>query len=82
MRNPTGVCVSLHGTLDEAISTENAPARSFDRVEGLAYGQIVEIVTEMLPIGLIFCPGEQLRLVISSRNDLGPVMPTVLPYVP
>lgn len=37
---------------------------------------------DLFPIGLVFYPGEQLRLVISSKNDLGAIMPGTPPYVP
>jgi predicted acyl esterase len=68
--------------LDETLSTNEVPAHSFDRVEKLAAGQIVDIQIDLFPIGLVFYPGEQLRLVISARNLLGPIMPMVADYVP
>jgi uncharacterized protein len=46
---------------------------TFDRVEKLHPGEIVDI--ELFPIGLVFRPGEQLRLVISARNMLGGIFP-------
>jgi len=68
--------------LDEELSTGIIPAHSFDRVEKLKPGEIVEIEIDMSPIGMVFYPGEQLRLVISARNDLGAIMPGTPAYIP
>ena len=68
--------------LDETLSTDEVPAHTFDRVEKLAPGEIVEFEIDLLPIGLVFYPGEQLRFVISSRNALGTHMPAIRDYVP
>lgn len=68
--------------LGEKLSTDIIPAHSFDRVEKLHPGEIVEIEIDLFPIGLVFYPGEQLRLVISVRNDLGVIMPGTPGYVP
>lgn len=68
--------------LDQALSTDAVPAHSFDRVEQLLPGEIAEIEIDLSPIGLAFYPGEQLRLVISSKNDLGAIMPGTPGYVP
>jgi predicted acyl esterase len=67
--------------LDEKLSTDDVPAHSFDRVEKLSPGEIVDIEIDLLPIGLVFYPGEQLRFVISSRNILGTLMPAIREYV-
>jgi len=67
--------------LDETLSTENVPAHSFDRIEKLSASEIVKVEVELLPIGLAFHPGEQLRFVISSRNLLGTLMPGIGEYV-
>jgi predicted acyl esterase len=67
--------------LDGALSTDEVPAHSFNCVEKLSPGQIVEIEIELLPIGLVFHPGQQLRFVISSRNVLGSLMPGIDEYV-
>lgn len=67
--------------LDDALSSDDIPAHSFDRSEKLSPGEIVEVDVELLPIGLIFYPGEQLRFVISSRNLLGTMMPGIKEYV-
>ena len=68
--------------LDAALTTDAVPAHSFDRVEKLAPGEVVELEIDLAPIGLLFYPGEQLRLVVSARNLLGPMMPMVEDYTP
>lgn len=73
--------VSLRN-LDEDLSTPEIPAHSFDRIEKLAPGQVVEIEIDLLPIGLVFHPGEQIRLMLSGRSLLGPLMPGTREYVP
>jgi uncharacterized protein len=67
--------------LDEASSTDEVPAHSFDRVEKLSPGEIAEVEIELLPIGLVFYRGQQLRFIISSRNLLGTLMPAIEEYV-
>ncbi|MEN0108759.1 MAG: CocE/NonD family hydrolase [Pseudomonas sp.] len=66
--------------LDKALSTDEVPAHSFDRVEKLAPGEIVAIEIDLLPLGWSFQPGEQLRFVISSRNLSGTLMPGTAEY--
>ena len=44
-------------------------------------GEIVDVEIDLLPVGLAFHPGEQLRFVISSRNLLGTLMPGIREYV-
>ena len=56
--------------LDETLSTDEVPAHSFDRVEKLTPGEVVEVEIDLLPIGLVFHPGEQLRFVVSAQNLL------------
>ena len=68
--------------LDETLSTEAVPAHSFDRVEKLSPGDVVDVEIDLLPIGLAFHPGEQLRFVVSSRHLLGPMMPGTREYIP
>ncbi len=68
--------------LDETLSTDAVPAHSFDRVEKLSPGEIVDIEIDLLPIGLAFHPGEQLRFIIGARNTLGPLMPAIRDYIP
>ncbi len=67
--------------LDDTLSTDDVPAHTFDRAEKLAPGQIVEVEIDLMPVGLAFHAGEQLRLVISSRNLLGTLMPGIREYV-
>lgn len=66
--------------LDEALSTPDVPAHSFDRVERLSAGEVVDVEIELLPVGLAFHAGQQLRFVVSSRNLLGTVMPGIREY--
>lgn len=68
--------------LDETLSTDEVPAHSFDRVEKLNPGEVVDVEIDLLPIGLVFYPGEQLRLVISAQNLFGPWMPGLREYTP
>ncbi|WP_199191240.1 CocE/NonD family hydrolase [Amycolatopsis sp. CA-126428] len=68
--------------LDETLSTDAVPVHSFDRVEKLSPGEIAEIEIDLLPVGLEFHPGEQLRFVISGRPLIGPMMPRLVEYVP
>ena len=68
--------------LDARHSTDTIPAHSFDRVEKLAPGEVVDVQVDLFPVGLRFYPGEQLRLVVGARNTLGPMMPMVANYTP
>lgn len=68
--------------LDEVHSTDEIPVHSFDRVEKLEPGQVVALEIDLTPVGMLFHPGEQLRLVVSGRNTLGPMMPMVRDYEP
>jgi len=61
--------------LDETGSTDAVPVHTFDRVEKLQPSKIVDVEIDLFPIGLVFHPGEQLRLVISARNPLGGIFP-------
>jgi predicted acyl esterase len=66
--------------LDETLSTPTVPEHTFDRVEKLEPGQVVDVQVDLFPVGLVFHPGEQLRLVIGARNTLGAIMPGVPSY--
>lgn len=68
--------------LDEELSTDAVPAHTFDRVEKMQPGEIVEIQIDLFPMGMVFYPGEQLRFVVSAKNDLGAIMPGTPGYVP
>ncbi|MBI5161216.1 MAG: CocE/NonD family hydrolase [Micrococcales bacterium] len=72
--------VSLRG-LSDALTPDDVPEHSFDRTEKLAAGEVVAVQIELQPVGLVFHPGEQLRLVISSRSLLGTMMPGIREYV-
>ena len=66
--------------IDETLSTEDVPAHTFDRVENLAPGEVVDVEIDLLPLGLLFHPGEQLRFIVSSTNLLGTLMPGIQEY--
>jgi putative CocE/NonD family hydrolase len=68
--------------LDETLTTDAVPAHSFDRIEKLSPGEIVDVEIDLFPIGLLFHPGEQLRLVISAQNALGAIMPATREHLP
>ncbi|WP_375481975.1 CocE/NonD family hydrolase [uncultured Mycobacterium sp.] len=68
--------------LDETLSTDEVPAHSFDRVEKLSPGEVVDVDIDLLPIGLVFHRGEQVRLIISAQNLFGPWMPGLREYIP
>lgn len=68
--------------LDETLTTDAVPAHSFDRIEKLNAGEIVDVEIDLFPIGLVFYPGEQLRLVVSGQNALGAIMPATRDYIP
>jgi len=68
--------------LEQTLATDAVPAHSFDRVEKLKPGEIVDVEIDLFPIGLVFYPGEQLRLVISAQNALGAIMPGTRDYAP
>jgi predicted acyl esterase len=66
--------------LDDTLSTDDVPAHTFDGVDKLSEGEIVDVEIDLLPIGLAFHPGEQLRFVISAGNLLGTLMPAIREY--
>lgn len=68
--------------LDDALSSDDIPAHTFDRVEKLIPGEVAEIDVDLSPVGLVFRPGQQLRLVVSAENLFGPMMPANREYVP
>ena len=68
--------------LDETLTTDAVPAHRFDRIEKLSPGEIVDVEIDLSPVGLVFYPGEQLRLVIGGQNTLGPIMPATRDYLP
>ncbi|MEU3513367.1 CocE/NonD family hydrolase [Streptomyces longwoodensis] len=68
--------------LDDKRSTQEIPVHTFDRVEKVSPGQVVDVEIDLLPVGLTFHPGEQLRLIISGRSLLGTMMPGIREYTP
>ncbi|MFJ3531754.1 MULTISPECIES: CocE/NonD family hydrolase [unclassified Streptomyces] len=68
--------------LDKALATDDVPAHTFDRVEKLSPGEVVDVEIDLLPVGLTFHPGEQLRFLISGRSLLGTMMPGIREYEP
>ena len=68
--------------LDENISTDVNPYYSFDRSEPLSPGEIVAAEFPLDPIGLVLYPGESLRVIVSTQNITGSMMPTVKRYDP
>ena len=63
--------------LDAAKSTDTVPAHTFDRVEKLSPGEVVEVDIDLFPIGLALGEGQSLRLTLSGHHLLGGVMPGV-----
>lgn len=61
--------------LDMNTSTKDIPAYSFDRIEKINKGELVTLDIVLSPIGLSYNEGESLRIVISSKDELGSVMP-------
>ena len=55
--------------LDEQEITDEIPAYSFDRVEKLEKGQMVEDDIVMSPVGMAFHKGESIRLILSSKKE-------------
>ncbi|MFD0523876.1 CocE/NonD family hydrolase C-terminal non-catalytic domain-containing protein [Paractinoplanes durhamensis] len=56
--------------------------RSHPRPRSSDHGQIVAVEIDLFPLGISFRPGEQLRLVVSGRHLLGPMMPALREYTP
>ncbi|WP_282801644.1 CocE/NonD family hydrolase [Secundilactobacillus kimchicus] len=61
--------------LDDKVSTDEIPAYAFDRVEKLSNGEVVALDIVLSPMGLTYKAGETLRVVVSSKDELGGVMP-------
>ena len=67
--------------LDEQEITDEIPAYSFDRVEKLEKGQMVEDDIVMSPVGMAFHKGEAIRLIISSKKEYrNSMMPPLAVY--
>ena len=61
--------------LDPKKSTDIIPYYTFDRVEKLSKGEIVELDIKLSPIGLVYYKDETLRVMISSHDEIGGIMP-------
>ncbi|MBC2002803.1 CocE/NonD family hydrolase [Listeria booriae] len=61
--------------IDNELATDEIPVYTFDRVEKLASGEIVALDIVLSPLGLSYKAGETLRIVISTKDELGSVMP-------
>lgn len=61
--------------LDQEKSTDIIPYYSYDRIEKLSKGQIVELDIKLSPIGLTYYKDETLRIMISSHDEIGSIMP-------
>lgn len=68
--------------LDEQEITDEIPAYSFDRVEKLEKGQMVEDDIVMSPVGMAFHKGEAIHLIISSKEESrNSIMPSPRLYI-
>lgn len=74
-KGPSGRLRASHRHLDPKLSTDEVPAYSFDRIEKLSPKEIVELEIVLSPIGLNYSAGETLRVMISSKDEMGSVMP-------
>jgi len=61
--------------LDEKESTDIVPAYSFDRVEKLSPGQVVELDIVLSPMGMTYYEDETLRVMVSTHDEIGSIMP-------
>lgn len=61
--------------LDGNLSTDICPAYSFDKVEKLSKGEVVELDIILSPMGMTYYKDETLRVVISSKDEIGSIMP-------
>ncbi|MEI5991984.1 hydrolase [Enterococcus termitis] len=61
--------------LDSELTTDEIPAYTFDRVQKLSKGEIVALDIVLSPLGLSYKAGETLRMVVSTKDELGSVMP-------
>lgn len=67
--------------LDDRLSTPEVPAHTFAQVDKLSPGEIAEVEIDLLPVGLSFRAGQQLRFIIGGHSLLGPMMPGITEYV-
>ena len=57
--------------LDENASTDEVPAYTFDHHEKLSEGETVEADIVLSPVGMVFYPGESIRVLISPKEEYG-----------
>jgi predicted acyl esterase len=74
-KGPSGRLRASARHLDPNLSTDEIPAYSFDRVEKLSGKEIVELDIVLSPIGMTYYAGDTLRVMISSKDEIGSVMP-------
>lgn len=74
-KGPSGRLRASARHLDSKLSTNEVPAYSFERVEKLSEKEIVELDIVLSPIGMTYYAGETLRVMISSKDEIGSVMP-------
>ncbi|PMD67812.1 CocE/NonD family hydrolase [Companilactobacillus nuruki] len=61
--------------LDDQISTEEIPSYTFDRIEKIDKNEVIALDIILSPMGLSYNAGDTLRVVVSSKDELGSVMP-------
>lgn len=61
--------------LNEQKSTDIIPVYTFDRVEKLSEGEIAEVDIILSPIGMTWYEGETLRVMVSTKDEIGSIMP-------
>ena len=61
--------------LDPERSTDICPYYSFSQIDKLSAGQVAELDIILSPIGMVFYPGETMRVVVSTKDEIGSIMP-------
>ena len=57
--------------LDERMTTDEVPAYTFDTVQKLSEGEVAVADIVLSPIGMVFYPGESIRVLISPKEEYG-----------
>lgn len=57
------------------IYTDICPYYSFSQIDKLSAGQVVDLDIILSPIGMVFYPGETMRVVVSTKDEIGSIMP-------
>jgi predicted acyl esterase len=78
---PNGRMRVSHRQLNSELSTPSQPRHTHAVEELLQPGQIVPVEIPILPIGMRWHPGEQLRVTVAGYDLLGPMLPK-LPVAP